>query len=73
MVNLSYSQSISTKNLGSLNFNYLQSSAGEIVSQEQKESEDVYIEEIGTVYGENQAPENLAVPIGESITIDLLR
>ena len=47
--------------------------AGEIVSQEQKESEDVYIEEIGTVYGENQAPENLAVPIGESITIDLLR
>ena len=45
--------------------------AGEIVSQEQKESEDAYIEETGTVYGENQAPEDLAVPIGESITVDL--
>ena len=45
--------------------------AGEIVSYEQKESEDAYIEEIGTVYGENQAPEDLAVPVGESITVDL--
>nr|WP_295310018.1 hypothetical protein [uncultured Blautia sp.] len=45
--------------------------AGEIVSYEQKESEDVYIEEIGTVYGENQAPVDLAVPVGESITVDL--
>ena len=37
----------------------------------QKESEDAYIEEIGTVYGENQAPEDLAVPVGESVTVDL--
>lgn len=45
--------------------------AGEIVSYEQNESEDAYIEEIGTVYGENQAPEDLAVPVGESITVNL--
>lgn len=45
--------------------------AGEIVSYEQKESEDAYIEESGTVYGENQAPEDLAVPVGESIPVDL--
>lgn len=44
---------------------------GEIVSYEQNESEDAYIEEIGTVYGENQAPEDLAVPVGESITVNL--
>ena len=36
-----------------------------------KEPKDAYIEEIGTVYGENQAPEDLAVPVGESITVDL--
>ena len=35
---------------------------GKTVSYEQKESEDTYIEEIGTVYDEDQAPEDLAVP-----------
>ena len=35
---------------------------GKTVSYEQKESEDAYIEEIGTVYDEDQAPEDLAVP-----------
>ena len=34
---------------------------GKTVSYEQKESEDAYIEEIGTVYDEGQAPEDLAV------------
>ena len=33
---------------------------GKTVSYEQKESEDTYIEEIGTVYDEDQAPEDLA-------------
>ena len=44
---------------------------GKTVSYEQKESEDTYIEEIGTVYDEDQAPEDLAVPVGDGITVDL--
>ena len=44
---------------------------GKTVSYEQKESEDAYIEEIGTVYDEDQAPEDLAVPVGDGITVDL--
>ena len=42
-----------------------------MVSYEQKESEEAYIEEIGTVYDEDQAPEDLAVPVGDGITVDL--
>lgn len=38
---------------------------------EQKESEEAYIEEIGTVYDEDQAPEDLAVSVGDGITVDL--
>ena len=44
---------------------------GKTVSYEQKESEDAYIEEIGTVYDEGQAPEDQAVPVGDGITVDL--
>lgn len=44
---------------------------GKTVSYEQKESEDAYIEEIGTVYDEDQAPEDLAVSVGDGITVDL--
>lgn len=44
---------------------------GKTVSYEQKESEEAYIEEIGTVYDEDQAPEDLAVPVGDGITVDL--
>ena len=44
---------------------------GEIVSYEQKESGDAAIEEIGTVYGENQTPEDLATPVGDCIIVDL--
>ena len=31
----------------------------------------MHIEEIGTVYDEDQAPEDLAVPVGDGITVDL--
>ena len=44
---------------------------GKMVSYEQKESEEAYIEEIGTVYDEDQAPEDLAVSVGDGITVDL--
>ena len=37
----------------------------------EKKPEVAYIEEIGTVYDEDQAPEDLAVPVGDGITVDL--
>ena len=48
---------------------YYSGTTGKTVSYEQKESADAYIEEIGTVSDEAPAPEDLAVPVGDGITV----